>query len=401
MKPHFCISIFLILFGLPQFALAQQPPVVPSIDKTMKFQLRNVYKTGVAAGNRPTVFAKVGDSITRSKYFQKDIGCSAEVLANHQSLASTIQFFRGTAFPPSYTTVWCGRANSFSRDSLPAQNGWTAAEPLTKFPNPLSACPPPDDNPLRCEFRLLKPSIALIMLGTNDLEEDDPEKFRANLSLVVQETMLSGVVPVLSTIPPRLDNPIMGRRVATYNNIIQEVATMLQVPLWNYWLSLRGPAIIHQGMDAKGIHPNVFNLGEPAIFTTEGLRYGFNQRNLTSVYVLKKIKSVIQDRKRSDSTTLPNFTIYPTQYQTTVERGNSIHIQLRIARINLSDPIKFRINDPPEGISGDFELSSTGKSVTLTLTAESDMAPGDYRITVRGKIGTLKRTTTIALEVTR
>jgi len=366
----------------------------------MRTQLRSVYKIGVEAGNRPEVFAKVGDSITKSKYFQKDIGCSVEVLGNYQSLAPTIKFFRGTAFPPAYTTAWCGKANSFSRDSLIAANGWTAAEPLTTFANPLSACPPPDDNPLRCEFRLLKPSIALIMLGTNDLEGDDSGKFRTNLTLVVQETMLTGVVPVLSTIPPRLDNPTMGRRVAPYNKIIQEVADTLQVPLWNYWLSLHGSGIIHQGMDAKGIHPNVFNISDSAIFTATGLRYGFNQRNLTSVQVLKKLKSLVQDRKRSDATSLSNFTIYPTQLLTIVPRGTAVGINLRIARINLSDPIKLRLNAPPEGISGSFETSSTGKSAILTLNVQSDVEPGNYRITVRGKYGTLKRTTTFALEVT-
>ncbi len=176
----------------------------------MRSELRSVYKLGILDGNRPAVFAKVGDSITRTPHFLKDIGCGVEVLASHQSLASTITFFRGTPFPPDFTSAWCGVANSFTRDSVTAQNGWTADEPLRRFSNPASECPPPHDNPLRCELHLLKPSIALVMLGTNDLEINDQNNYRKKLTRIVQELMVNGVVPVLSTIPPRLDNPVMG-----------------------------------------------------------------------------------------------------------------------------------------------------------------------------------------------
>ncbi len=379
---------------------ANQPPVVPVIDKAMRAQLRKVYRIGVSAGKNPAVFAKVGDSITHGDHFLNAIGCSAEELGNHQNLAPTIQFFRATSFPASYTNAWCGKANSFSRETVTADNGWTALEPLTTFPNPVSACPPPDDNPLRCELRLIKPSIALIMLGTNDLEEDDPKKFRKALTLVVQETMVEGVVPVLSTIPPRLDSTIMGRRVAPYNQIIQDIADTLQVPLWNYWFALQAPSMINQGMDNKGIHPNVFNGHDPAFFTSEGLRYGFNQRNFTAVEVLKKLRAVIQNTAPADATTTPGFAIFPTQLQATVQRGTTISLKIKIARINLTDPITLRLKAPPAGISATFVTNATGTSAIMNLLVQSGFTPGNYRITVRGTTGTLKRTTTFALDVT-
>src|SRR5579859_1453935 len=39
------------------------PPIVPSIDAPMKARLRAIYLAGLSRGNRPEVFAKVGDSI--------------------------------------------------------------------------------------------------------------------------------------------------------------------------------------------------------------------------------------------------------------------------------------------------------------------------------------------------
>jgi|GEM_PF-1812506 len=390
------VPVFLLLVSL---AGATQPPILPVIDRAMRTELRNVYLNGIAMGNQPSVFAKVGDSITHSRYFLLDIGCSVEMLASYQQLAPTIDFFRNTAFPDAFTTAWCGKANSFSRDSITAANGWTAAEPLTRFPNPISVCPTPDNNPLRCEIRLIQPSIALIMLGTNDLEENDPKKFRRNLSKVVQETIIAGVVPVLSTIPPRLDDPVMGRRVGPYNQIIQQVADTLQVPLWNYWAVLTGPGMIHQGMDSRGIHPSVYNGIDSTVFASEALRYGFNQRNLTALEVLKKVKMVVEQNGPADVTSSPNFAIFPVPLATTVQRGKIVTLKIPVQKINTTVPVTLTLKAPPAGISGIFVMNTAGTSAILTLSVRSGVPTGNYRITVRGSNGTSVRTTTFALKV--
>ena len=345
------------------------------------------------------MFAKVGDSITHGKYYLWDIGCKVEVLANHQSLAPTIDFFRNTSFPDAYTTSWCGIANSFSRDTISAANGWTAAEPLTRFPNPISVCPIPDNNPLRCEFRLIQPSIALIMFGTNDVEENDPKQFRKNLTAIVRETLILGVVPVLSTIPPRLDDPTIGKRVAPYNQIIRDIADTLQVPLWNYWLQLESPGMVHQGMDIHGIHPNIYNSTDSVIFTSEALRYGFNLRNLTTIEVLKKIRTVVENNGPPDASTTPNFTIFPIPLSLTVRHGKTINVKIRVERLNTNTPVTLTLKAPPAGISGTFVPNVSGTSATLTLNVRSGVAPAYYRITVNGTNGTLVRTTTFALKV--
>jgi hypothetical protein len=391
--------VFLVCLFLAPIVCAEEPPIVPLIDPPMRIQLRKIYRTGLSFGNRPAVFAKVGDSITGNKFFLKDVGCGVEVLGSNQSLAPTIKYFRGIAFPDSYTTAWCGNANSFSRDSYASDHGWTANEPLKRFANPTSECPPPDDNPLRCELRLLKPSIALIMFGTNDLELNDPVKFRKKLTQIVQETIVKGVVPVLSTIPPRLDNPDMGSRVAPYNMIIREIAETLQVPLWNYWISLQHA--INQGMDHKGIHPNVFDVDDPAIFTSEALRYGFNLRNFTAIQVLQKIKAVTQNRAPADASALPNFAIFPVEPLAPVARGTTVTFKIKIVRNHFSDSIHFSIKGRPSGVSAAFTAGAGGTFEFVTLTVRPDAVPGDYRITIHGTSGKLTRTTTLALTIPR
>jgi len=394
------IPFLFIFFIIASISFAQQSDPIPSIDQAMRAQLRYIYKVGLAAGNQPSVFAKVGDSITHGKYYLWDIGCGVEVLARYQSYAPTIDFFRNTRFPDLYTTAWCGIANSFSRDTLAAANGWTAAEPLTRFTNPLSACPSPDNNPLRCEFRLIKPAIALIEFGTNDLEANDPVGFRKNLNAVVQETMIDGVVPVLSTIPPRLDDPVMGRRVGPYNQIIRDIAKTLQVPLWDFWAILTAPGMINQGMDHLGIHPSIYNGTDSVTFTSEALRYGFNQKNLTTLVVLKKLRAIVENKAPADTATEPNFVIFPDPLYTTVRHGGMpIQIKIQLARVNMNNPVALSLKAAPAGISGSFVANPNGTSAILTLSVRSGVAVGRYRITVLGTSGGFVRTTTFAIKV--
>src|SRR5258705_2577803 len=226
------LRALLLIFALitasgsaPQVApsIADQP-IIPVIDAVMKAHLRTILSDGLKKGNRPNVFAKIGDSITESESFLAGFGCREEELGTYTDLAATIAYFRRFTFPESYTTVWCGVANSFTRSSKSAVTGWGTNDALTPLYPPNTDCPEPFETPLRCELHLIKPGIALIMYGTNDLvSPNDPDNFRQNLTEIITQSVDAGTIPVLSTIPPRLD--FMGRnvRVETYNRIIVEV----------------------------------------------------------------------------------------------------------------------------------------------------------------------------------
>lgn len=380
-------------------AVTNAQPVVPSIDPAMKTALRKIYFLGRSSGNRPGVFIKVGDSITSSKSFLIDIGCNVEDLDDYQGLASTIRYFRETSFPSSFTESWCGEANSFSRKSMSADRGWTALDPLLAFSNPVSACPPPNDTPLRCELSLLRPSIALVMYGTNDLEFNTTITFRKNLTRVIQEIQVAGAVPVLSTIPPRLDSPEMGRRVVPYNQVISEVAQTFQVPLWNYWLALQGPRMIQFGVDNDGVHPSVYNKSLPAVFTSEGLRYGYNQRNLTAVEVLDELRSIIQNNAPGDANALPNFALSPGKLRLVTPKSTIIKLFVRVPRHRFTLPIDLALEAPPAGVTGSFMWNASGTGASLTLTVRNGVKSKDYLITIRGTGRNLVRKAAFVLTV--
>src|SRR2546421_12405972 len=68
-------------------------PVVPSLEgKTRSATLATV-RLGRRLGNRPDVFAKVGDSISESPAFLGGLGCLKWQLGLHPGLQSTIAYF--------------------------------------------------------------------------------------------------------------------------------------------------------------------------------------------------------------------------------------------------------------------------------------------------------------------
>jgi hypothetical protein len=101
------------------------------------------------------------------------------------------------------------------------------------------------------------------------------------------------VIPVLSTIPPRLDNTVYNARVVRYNAIIIRMAAAKRLPLWNYWLALQSPELIDNGLSGDRIHPNTYRTTQSADFSQEGLRYGYNQRNLTALQVLDAVRRIV------------------------------------------------------------------------------------------------------------
>ena len=268
-------------------------PVIPVIDAPLKSRLRTIYLNGQALGNRAGVFAKAGDSITASWSFLVDIGCSGENLAAYSSLATTITFFRSTTLgaPSTYGSGWCEVSNSFNAYSVSADSGWSADYALAVL-NPLpSGCTAPNNTAFLCELKRKKPSIVLIMYGTNDVERyNNTATFSTQLTTLVQQSVAAGVIPVLSTIPPRVG---YDSRVLAYNNAILAVAQAQHVPLWNYWLTFQDASMVNGGLDADGIHPNIYLGDQGANFDTAALRYGYNQRNLTAVQVLDVIRRVV------------------------------------------------------------------------------------------------------------
>lgn len=255
---------------------------------------RTIFLDGLAKGNLPHSFTRVGDSITAAPQFLTQIGSGNYQLGDYGYLADAISFFSG----PN------GRgANPFLASSLAARNGWgttSILDPSNADPN---VCRP-GETPLECEYRLVKPSVALIMVGTNDSGGLDIGTFQANLQIMVETSISMGVIPVLSTIPPKHYNPATDGRVAEFNQVIIATARGYDIPLWDYGLTMRNMS--GEGLALDGVHPSSPPDGGNTIFDEEHLQYGFPVRNLTALQVLDALwRYVLYDADQAVAATAP------------------------------------------------------------------------------------------------
>jgi len=195
----------------------------------------------------------------------------------------------------------CGDANPFTARSLAAGSGWTAAQVLAPLRAPPPECPSPADTALVCELSRMRPSVALIMLGTNELHQGvSPQRFEAALRGVVDQSIAAGTVPVISTIPPRTDRAWAAERVGLYNGVIVALAAETGVPVVNLWRALTDPAVHGAGMAPDGIHLSVFR-GRGGDLRPPALSFGYNIRNLTALQALDAVKRIVIDDGAPDA----------------------------------------------------------------------------------------------------
>lgn len=261
--------------------------MVPALGPVVTSHLEKVARRGEQLGNRPGVFAKIGDSITASPSFLQALACLPPRLGAWGRLRGTLEYFGTTSVPPGSEEAQCAVSNSYSRLGVAAVGGWRAADALAPRES-FSEC---EGLPaVSCELRLLRPSVALIMFGTNDLEDFTAARFRLDLARLTRLVSGAGTIPVISTIPPRASQRF-SRRVARFNAEIAALAENRALPLWNFWRELVEPGVPHLGLSGDGVHPSVLCPPCTAIdFRSAGLRQGYALRNLGALRVLDRLR---------------------------------------------------------------------------------------------------------------
>ena len=236
---------------------------------------REIFYAGLAFGNRPDVFSKVGDSITVSGGFLDVIGVGNYNLREYTNLQPVIDYYLQTAARTN---------NSFANAPLAAKGGWHTGALL----DPEEADPAhclPGEAPLVCEYRLVKPTVALILIGTNDVPGTPVSVYANQLREVIEISIELGVVPVISTLPPVYREGVENRS-PLFNETISQLAYEYDIPLWDYASALNG--LPNSGLVADGIHPAV--APGAADFQPEYLaKYGMSVRNLTALQSLDAI----------------------------------------------------------------------------------------------------------------
>lgn len=252
------------------------PPGVRPLAPEVVAHLRAIHERGITRGNRDKVFSRVGDSLSVSHFFLRAIGEGHAQLGAYAYLQDVIDH---------YSAINAREGNAFVNPSLATGVGWAAWGALEPANSDANLCRT-GETPLVCEYRVTRPSVALIMFGTNDVGYIDPITYRQTLQQILDISLEMGVIPILSTIPNR---PGLEDRVQLYNDAVRSLADENAIPLWDYAVAMAD--LPDQGLHTDGVHPSTPPAGYRASvhFTQPHLQYGYTMRNLTALAMLDQV----------------------------------------------------------------------------------------------------------------
>lgn len=247
-------------------ATAALPASLPAPDEWQKLPVISaippraveIYKQGVAMGNNPRAFSKVGDCGGTATWFLTDFdrGPRFYRLGPYADLQAVIGVFQG----------------SYERSSLAAKSGFNAASLFSPLWANRQLCQP-DEGPLACEYRLHRPTLAIIMIGSNDVWHQ--ERFEDQMRRAIEFSIENGVVPVLSTKADNLEGD------GSLNATIASLALEYELPLINYWAAVQD--LPDQGLQEDGVH---LTWAGNRFDDSKAMQRGWPVRNLTTLQML-------------------------------------------------------------------------------------------------------------------
>ena len=234
-------------------------PVVPQkISETTK----KIYARGQELGNNPKAFSKVGDSnSTLPEFFADFDRPRAYRLGDYAYLQPAVDQFSG----------------SWGRSSLAVKIGMSTNGVLSPLWANWKECKA-NESPLLCEYRIQKPSFALIALGTNDAYDAHTEPMEERYRKVIELTIKQGIVPILAT---KADN-LEGDHLV--NETIVRLANEYDIPLMNFWAAMQ--ELPDQGLETAFHFTSGGDVGTCEFDSIENLKYGWTVRNLTALQSL-------------------------------------------------------------------------------------------------------------------
>lgn len=257
---------------VPMEPLAQlyEAPVIPEISDAM----REVYERGLELGNHSNIVTKVGDSLSADPLYLSPMSQNDYVLGPYDYLEDSIRFFGA----------------STAGDSVAARVGMTSYVIFDPMWARGEACEP-NETPLACEYRVTKPSIALIMFGPNDVRHITVETFEANMRRVVEETLDAGIIPVLSTFTTHPQEPFYWPAI-DFNLALKRIADEHEIPLLNFWSAAR--FLPEYGLDQDLVHLTHSGFRYLKYDTGHESWYGLSLWNLLSIRVLDELRRELE-----------------------------------------------------------------------------------------------------------
>lgn len=236
-------------------------PIVPAVSANA----REIYQRGLALGNNPHAFSKIGDCQNVVAFFLAnfDNPKQYQLGKDYAYLQETINQFHG----------------SFSRPSEAVRGGFNVASVLDPlWTNPKNC--KPKETPLDCEFRINHPSIVFISMETwwAGAPAADYEK---SLRQIVEYAINRGAVPILATKADNLEKD------GGLNAAIVRVAEAYDVPLWNFWLAAH--PLPNYGLLSDGFHLTIGHKGQFIFDDPANMQAAWPWRNLTALQALDAV----------------------------------------------------------------------------------------------------------------
>ncbi|MFZ5856440.1 MAG: hypothetical protein ACOYZ6_06380 [Chloroflexota bacterium] len=227
----------------------QEWPVVPQISG----RALEIYQRGLALGNDPHAFSKIGDcqSVPASFFgiYETDRYSFA---SEYQYLQETVDFYQG----------------SFAREGESVRGGFNTSSVLLPFWANAEVCEP-GESPMACENRIHNPSVVIISLEVW-FEGRTADVYEKYLRQIIEYNIEQGTLPIIAT---KADN-VEGDH--SINRTVAQLAYEYDLPLWNYWRAVQ--PLPNHGLDPTdptGFHLNVD---------------GWNMRSFSALQVLDAVR---------------------------------------------------------------------------------------------------------------
>lgn len=246
-------------------------PVISMGPNVMR-NVRNIYARGIARGNNPAVFIKVGESNMAGTVFLCNFQYGNYDLGSYIDLQPVIDLFNSTGSFCDYAeTAQSGFSSASVFDPLWSGNDCTGNE-----------------TPLQCELRIRRPMYAIIHLGIADMGFITASQYRTNLNRLVRTLSENGVIPILQTFT--MADTFNDGLPQAFVTVIREVATQNNVPL----IDVRAQMYDYEnrGTGSDGYHLSF----RDEYFTSFGgdqETYGRPMRELLTLQVLRDLHAAL------------------------------------------------------------------------------------------------------------
>ena len=229
-------------------------------------------------GTRGTI-ARFGDSITYSGAFFKPMQWPFTNTTTEEQAA--LDWLKAYMLPACWT---------WQDDAVAYGNGCYSGT-MSSWPLQTDQAPPATN--INHWLNKLKPELAVVMWGTNDLGPMDVTTYTNNMRQVIQACKTYGTIPLLTTIPPRRS---YDAKSAQFAQAMRDLAIEQQVPLidYNQEVLTRQPTTWDGTLiSGDGVHPS-YNGTTAQDFSQASLNSnGYLLRNWATLHGLWDVQQYI------------------------------------------------------------------------------------------------------------